>query len=230
MKTKDFALSVKDVSDEGTFEGHVSVAGNVDSYGEIVMPTAFAKSLARHAKAKTSPLMLWQHNPDHPIGIWESLEEDSKGLWGRGRLVKGVRLADEAHLLLKAGAIQGLSIGYREVKTVPNGTIRELHELDLIEASIVSMPANPKARVVAVKSDHFSALRDKLSAGELPTEREFEKGMRDAFDLSNSEAERVVRLIFKQAQGEPESSTADHAAARIIAIAKSAAAGISILK
>lgn len=180
LKTKDFALQVKDLSDEGTFEGYASFNGNVDSYGEIVMPGAFEKSLARHAKSKTAPLMLWQHNPDHPIGVWESLTEDSKGLFGKGRLIKGVRLADEAHLLLKAGAIQGLSIGYREVKTEPDGVVRKLIELDLLEASIVSMPANPKARVSAVKSEKFEDFARRLRDGEPPSIKEFEDILRDA--------------------------------------------------
>lgn len=90
MKTKDFALQVKDLSEEGTFEGYGSIFGNLDSYGEKVMPGAFAESLARHKREGTKPLMLWQHNPDQPIGVWEDLVEDGKGLRGIGRLLKGV--------------------------------------------------------------------------------------------------------------------------------------------
>jgi phage head maturation protease len=69
METKDFALHVKDVSDEGTFEGYASVAGNVDSYGDRVEPGAFGESLAKHQREGTKPLLLWQHNPDEPIGV-----------------------------------------------------------------------------------------------------------------------------------------------------------------
>lgn len=203
MNTKDFGLDVKSVAEDGTFEGYASVAGNEDSYGDIVKPGAFAKSLAKHRREGTKPLLLWQHNPDEPIGVWDEMSEDGTGLYGKGRLLKGVRRAEEAHILLKNGAFRGISIGYREVKADPNGKGKDLHEVDLLEASLVSFPANRRARVVSVKSERFEALRMKLVAGERPTEREFEKGMRDAFDLSNSEAERIVRLIFKQGPGEP---------------------------
>jgi HK97 family phage prohead protease len=212
MQTKDFALYVKDVSEDGTFEGHVSVSGNVDSYGDVVQPGAFATSLAKHRREGTKPLLLWQHNPDEPIGVWEDLAEDGKGLWGKGRLLRGVRRADEAHILLKGGAIQGLSIGYREVKAEPDGQVRKLVELDLLEASLVSFPANRRARVAVVKSDRVDQLADRLKAGDLPSERVFEKGMRDAFGLTNAEAERAVRLFFKTAQGEPGTSANDTAA------------------
>lgn len=227
MKTKDFALKLDSVEDEGTFEGYASIFGNVDSYGEVVVAGAFAKSLAKHRHDGTKPLLLWQHNPDQPLGVWEDLVEDGKGLRGKGRLLKGVRQAEEAHILLKAGALRGMSIGYREVKVEPDKTARKLVELELIEASIVSFPANRRARVEAVKSEAFVSLRQKFAAGDLPSEREFERGMRDAFDLSNSEAERLVRLFFKVARGEPEKGTI-HPAARLSALAKAAAAGISM--
>lgn len=203
MNTYDFALKAESVTEDGTFEGYMSVAGNVDSYGDIVKPGAFANSLAKHKREGTKPLLLWQHNPDEPIGVWDEMAEDGTGLYGKGRLLKGVRRAEEAHILLKNGAFRGISIGYREVDAKPNGKGKDLHEVDLLEASLVSFPANKRARVVTVKSERYDALRMKLAAGELPTEREFEKGMRDAFDLTNSEAERVVRLIFKQGPGEP---------------------------
>ncbi len=180
MKTKDFALEVKNLSDDGTFEGYGSIFGNVDSYGEVVEPGAFGKSLARHAKAKTSPLMLWQHNPDYPIGVWESLEEDSKGLFGRGRLLKGVQKADEAHIIMKNGAIRGLSIGYRELRAQPEGNNRKLLELDLMEISPVTFPANDKARITAVKSERMEEFARRLRDGEPMPVKEFEDILREA--------------------------------------------------
>jgi hypothetical protein len=95
----------------------------------------------------------------------------------------------------------------------------------------VSFPANKRARVTAVKSEHFATLRDRLMAGDLPSERELEKGMRDAFDLSNSQAERAVRLFLKrEGQGDPDVTTAEQVEARLTAIAKAAAASILIRK
>jgi HK97 family phage prohead protease len=183
MKTKDFPLKVDAVDDAGTFTGYGSIFGNLDSYGEIVEPGAFAKSLARHAREKTSPLMLWQHDSWEPIGVWDELVEDQKGLKGVGRLLKGVQKADEAYIRLKAGAVRGLSIGYREIKVEPEGNNRRLKELDLMEISIVSFPANNRARVDAVKHDSWGRLEEFMRAlrdGEPRPIKEFEDLLREA--------------------------------------------------
>jgi HK97 family phage prohead protease len=226
MKTKDFALSIKAISEDGTFEGYASVFSNVDSYGEKVAPGAFGESLARHRREGTRPLLLWQHNPDEPLGVWDDLAEDGKGLWGKGRLLPGVRRADEALILLRAGAVQGLSIGYREVKVEPEGNYRKLIELDLVEASIVSFPANRRARVEQVKTENYALLRNRLMAGEPPSVREWEKGLRDAFDLSRAEAEKAVRLCLKDvAPGEPGESRNEPDAAAVLATLRDALSG-----
>jgi HK97 family phage prohead protease len=103
MKTKDFCLDVKATDeDSGTFEGYASVFDVKDSYNEVVLPGAFADSLKTHFRQGTMPALLWQHDPSQPIGVWDDLAEDGKGLRGKGRLLKGVRLADEVHIMLKA--------------------------------------------------------------------------------------------------------------------------------
>ena len=182
MKTKDFPLQVKDVSEDGTFEGYGSVFGVRDSYNESVEPGAFVESLVRHKREGSSPLMLWQHDPWTPIGVWEDMAEDKKGLWGKGRLLGGVQKADEAKILLKAGAIQGLSIGYREVDTTPseNGGPRKLVKLDLLEVSIVSFPANRRARVESVKSEVMEEFARRLRDGDPMPVKEFEDILREA--------------------------------------------------
>lgn len=180
MKTKDFALHVKDVSEEGTFEGYGSIFGNLDSYGEKVMPGAFAESLARHRKEGTKPLMLWQHRTDEPIGVWEDLSEDGKGLKGTGRFVLETTRGREAYALLKAGALRGLSIGYREVEVEPEGNNRLLKKLDLREISVVSFPANRRANVTAVKSERMEEFARRLRDGDPMPIKEFEDILRDA--------------------------------------------------
>jgi HK97 family phage prohead protease len=182
-KTRDFAFKVKAAGDEGQIEGYASVFGVRDSYNEVVMPGAFAESLAKHQREGTYPLMLWQHNPDEPIGVWNELSDDGKGLMGKGQLLKGVRRADEALIMLKAGAIQGMSIGYREVDVKPSdkGEPRQLIKLDLLEASIVSFPANRRARVDAVKAEgRMSDFAQRLRDGEPPSVKEFEEILREA--------------------------------------------------
>jgi HK97 family phage prohead protease len=178
--TKDFALQIKSLSEDGTFEGYGSIFGNVDSYGEIVEPGAFAKSLAQYDRTKTSPLMLWQHNPDKPIGVWDGLHEDGKGLKGTGRLVLETAQGREAYALLKAGAVRGLSIGYVEVKAEPDGNNRRLKELDLREISIVSFPANRRAQVGAVKSERMEEFVRRLRDGDPMPTKDFEDLLRDA--------------------------------------------------
>ncbi|MGY3609920.1 MULTISPECIES: HK97 family phage prohead protease [unclassified Bradyrhizobium] len=183
MKTKDFAFKVKSADDAGQIEGYASVFGVRDSYNEVVTPGAFADSLAKHQREGTYPLMLWQHNPDEPIGVWNELVDDGKGLYGKGQLLQGVRRADEALIMLKAGAIQGMSIGYREVDVEPAdaGGPRKLLKLDLLEASIVSFPANRRARVESVKSEgRLSDFAQRLRDGEPPSIKEFEDILRDA--------------------------------------------------
>lgn len=191
MKTKDFTLSLKGLTDEGTFEGYGSIFGNVDSYGERVMPGAFGESLAKHRREGTSVLMLWQHNPHEPIGVWDDLAEDGKGLWGKGRLIMEVQKAREVHALMKAGAIGGLSIGYREIRVEPKDNVRELEELDLREISPVSFPANRRARISAVKS--IDECRLSFAKGETPALHVIEDVLRDA-GFSRSLAASFVSL------------------------------------
>lgn len=218
MKTKDFALQVKDLSEDGTFTGYGSVNGNVDSYGERVMPGAFAGSLAKHKREGTNVLMLWQHNPNEPIGIWEDLAEDAKGLWGKGRLIMEVQKAREVHALMKANAICGLSIGYREIKATPDGNVRNLEELDLREISPVSFLANRRARIEAVKSERMEEFARRLRDGDPMPIKEFEDILREA-GVPKSMATQIASVGYaKAALGEPEGEKADDATAFLTAL------------
>lgn len=198
MKTKDFALHVKDVSEEGTFTGYGSIFGNVDSYGEKVVAGAFGESLARHQREGSKPLMLWQHNPDEPIGVWDDLSEDGKGLKGTGRFVMETARGREAYALLKAGAVRGLSIGYREVEVEPDGNVRMLKKLDLLEISIVSFPANRRARVENVKSERMEEFARRLRDGDPMPIKEFEDILRDA-GVPKSMAVQIASVGYAKA-------------------------------
>jgi HK97 family phage prohead protease len=181
LSTKDFSLSIKALSDDGSFEGYGSIFGNVDAYGERVMPGAFIKSLQKHQREGTKVAMLWSHQSDQPIGVWSDLAEDAKGLWGKGHLLTEVQRAKEIHVLMKAKAVSGLSIGYREVTTTKDGDVLNLDELDLREISPVVFPANRRARVNTVKSEQMLAeFAKKLIAGNPPPIKEFEDVLREA--------------------------------------------------
>ncbi|MDH4992061.1 HK97 family phage prohead protease [Aquamicrobium lusatiense] len=218
MKTKDFALHVKDVSDEGTFIGYGSIFGNADSYGEIVEPGAFLKSLSRHAMEKSKPLMLWQHNPSEPIGVWDDLAEDGKGLRGTGRLVLETSRGREVYALLKAGAVRGLSIGYREVKAEPDGNLRRLKELDLMEISVVSFPANRRASIAAVKSERMDEFARRLRDGDPMPIKEFEDILREA-GVPKSMAVQIASVGYAKAiRSESEGDQANDAVALLKAL------------
>ena len=199
LKVRDFDLSLKSVADDGTFDGYGSVWGVVDSYQEIVAPGAFTDSLADIA-AKGRPVpVLWQHRSDSPIGIWDKLEEDEHGLRGDGSLlIADVAQAREAHALMKRRAVSGLSIGYwvRESSFDEKTGIRTLTKLDLVEISLVTFPANDDARVEAVKF--------KLAHGQLPTEREYGKFLREA-GFSKSRATFLAGAIDELDRRESES-------------------------
>ena len=207
MKTKHGAavLEIKALEETGTFTGYGSVFGNRDSYGDIVLPGAFKRSLAEHRRNKTRPRMFWQHNPDMPIGSWIEMAEDDTGLLLTGRLNMDVQKGREAYALLKAGDVEGMSIGYRVVEGIDDEKQGAylLKHLELIEISVVSLPANELATVGSVKSSRIQDYHARLSAGDRLKPREMEELFKEYLGFSNSEAERAVRSCLAGEQGVP---------------------------
>lgn len=137
------------VTDGTMISGYASLFGKTDQGGDSVAPGAYAASLAKGRSIK----MLWQHDPAQPIGVWDEVREDANGLWVKGRLLPDVARGREAVSLINAGAIDGLSIGYRTLKAHKSDHGgRILTVLDLWEVSLVTFPMLPDARVGA-KSD-----------------------------------------------------------------------------
>ena len=136
---------------DGTVEGYASLFGEIDQARDMVMRGAFADTLASRGIRRIP--MLFQHDPSEPVGIWLELREDFRGLFARGRLIPEVAWGRELISLLRAGAIDGLSIGFRASKARidPKTRIRRLHAVDLWEISIVTFPLLAGARVRAVK-------------------------------------------------------------------------------
>ena len=165
MQTKhlDFGFEVKAVNEDGTIEGYGSVFGVKDSYADIVQKGAFASSIKSHKENKSMPALLWQHDSSTPIGVWTEMREDDNGLYLKGRLAMDTVKGKEAHALLKMGALNGLSIGFmtKQSQYDEKTEIRTLTELEIWETSIVTFPANTKARVTQVKStDEINTLKD----------------------------------------------------------------------
>ncbi|MEM7667626.1 MAG: HK97 family phage prohead protease [Pseudomonadota bacterium] len=134
----------------GRIDGYASLFGEPDQQGDVVMPGAFRLSLDRLAAASRKVKFLWQHDPTTPIGVWNHVAEDEKGLVVSGEILTRVARGADALALMKAGAIDGLSIGYRTVKAEPNPATggRNLHEIDLWEVSLVTFPMLPTARAM----------------------------------------------------------------------------------
>lgn len=131
-------------------QGYASLFGAVDQGGDVVQKGAYAASLKALSAEDRSVKMLWQHDPAQPIGIWDEVREDDRGLWVKGRILTEVEKGREAIALLDAGALDGLSIGYRTIKATKNAKgQRELSQLDLWEVSLVTFPMLPLARVGA---------------------------------------------------------------------------------
>lgn len=146
-----FPFEIKSLSADGSFAGYASVFNVVDSQRDLMLPGAFKATL----KSRTQPVqLLWQHQWESPIGVIESLFEDSRGLYIKGKLLMEVMQAREAHALLKAGVIRGLSIGYsvKRAERDPQTGVRRLQEVDLWEVSVVTLPANESAQVTVVKA------------------------------------------------------------------------------
>ena len=196
MKVKSITrpFEIKAIDDDGTFSGYGSVFHVEDSYRDIVMPGAFARTIAEHEAAESRPIMLWQHNSDQPIGVWDEITEDEHGLLMTGRILigKNVPNADGAHELIKAGAIRGLSIGYSMYKGGrefdEERGITELTAIKLWETSLVTFPANPAAMVTDV--------RHALEDGIYPSIREVEKLLRDA-GFSRRDSQTIISSGYR---------------------------------
>jgi hypothetical protein len=134
---------------EGTrVEGYASVFGHPDRGGDVVQPGAYGASLEALRREGRKVKMLWQHDPGQPIGVWDEVREDRRGLFVRGRLLRDVARGREAAALVEAGAIDGLSIGYRTKRAERDGAGRRLlHEVELWEVSLVTFPMLAEARV-----------------------------------------------------------------------------------
>jgi uncharacterized protein len=138
------------VTEGKVISGYASLFGKADQGGDVVQAGAYATSLSALARAGRRVKMLWQHDPTQPIGVWDEVREDATGLWVKGRILTEVARGREAVALLEAGAIDGMSIGYRTLRAERDGKGRRLlAELELWEVSLVTFPMLADARVAS---------------------------------------------------------------------------------
>ncbi len=178
----------KSVDAQGTFFGYASLFGQADLSNDVVMRGAFRKSLCERGAAGIK--LLFQHDPCEPIGVWEELREDVKGLFARGRLMQEVARAREVLSLMRAGALDGLSIGFRTRKghTEPKSGVRKLFDIDLWEISVVTFPMHPRARVANVK---------RAPGTPLPSVMAFERWLVEDVGLTRPEAKVVIHSGYR---------------------------------
>lgn len=194
-------LKFTDDSEPGSFEGYGAVFGNVDSYGDVIKKGAFRETLKEWTAKKRLPPMLAQHGGFMnamdmvPIGKWDEMSEDDNGLYVKGRIINlDTERGKTIYGAMKEGALSGMSIGYRakefEIGTKPDEPRRILKKLELIELSVVTMPANDMARVASMKS----------AAENITTIREFEEFLRDAGGFSRQAAKAIASGGFKETE------------------------------
>jgi hypothetical protein len=151
------------------FEGYASLFHVADGAGDIVVPGAFTQSLRNRPPARVR--MLYQHFVHEPIGVWEEIREDARGLYVRGRLSLEVGRANDVAKLIRDGAIDGLSIGFRALRArrdAARGT-RTLIEIDLWEISIVTFPLLQGSEVTAIGTKNDTAAAFKRAAASIRT-------------------------------------------------------------
>lgn len=209
-EVRSFALSIK-AAEDGSVEGYGSVFGVRDNYDDVIAKGAFAGSLSEHKAEGTMPAMLWQHDSSQPIGIWTEMVEDEKGLRIKGQLALETTKGKEAHALLKMGALNGLSIGFvsKQWAYDRDTEVRTLTEIDLWEVSLVTFPANEKARVTNVKA----------SPDDVATPKDAERILREAgFSKADSLAlvARVMRMGEERRESAQSTAQAMKAAERLL--------------
>ena len=213
-------LDLKELSAEGEFECYLSTFGNVDLGRDMVMPGAFTKSLQRRPAAKVKMLLF--HDVRRPCGVWTDMVEDQKGLRAKGRLLLGTQDGRETYELMRAGALDSTSIGYKTVvdEYDRSSNVRKLIELDLYEGSVVTFPMNERATVSTVKTAQDFTAQDW---------RDLEAALRDE-GLSRADRVKAVsgfKNWFQRDAGAPDQSPRDEVSPGDLAAIRAAFADLA---
>ena len=195
-----------ETDDDGSFEGYASVFGNKDLGNDVIEKGAFSKSI--YKKKPKQIKLLYQHKTDEPIGVIDDIQEDARGLKVKGRLALRTERGKMVYELMKMGALDSMSIGYR---LTPKGYSyndkdkrRTIKEVDLMEISMVTFPMNPKAKITKVKNIlDFNVLK------ELPTEREVETYLREVCMFSKSISKPLADFIDTNCRNEVDQTQRD---------------------
>lgn len=135
------------IREDGRVSGYACLFDRLDLGRDVVAPGAFRRSLL--ARPAPEIRMLFGHDPARPIGRWDAIREDARGLFVSGRIATEAASARDVAALIEGGALDGLSIGFRTLQAVRRpGGVRRLTLIDLHEVSLVTFPMQPGARVL----------------------------------------------------------------------------------
>lgn len=173
------------------FKGYLSTYGNIDRVNDYFVKGAFDESLA-----ELTPKLLWQHEDKEVLGVFEEFRSDDKGLFVKGKMPKADTLVSgRAIPQMKVGSIRSMSVGFvaQEWETDENG-FRRITKAFLVEGSLVSIPANPEAKITSFKSFEYEQVKD------IKTKRQVEKLLRESGAFSRKSASYLASMMR-----EPES-------------------------
>lgn len=201
-ETKFEARCLNDVTSDGMFSGYASLFGEPDLGRDLVARGAFQNALRNRPLSHIK--MLYQHDPAQPIGVWKTVREDEKGLFVEGQITLESPKGDEVLNLMRSGAVDGLSIGFKTVRSKRDRSsgLRTILEADLWEISVVTFPMLPSARVAQVKS---------IENRSLPTTREFERWLTQDAGLSRGQARTVIGKGYSALIGKQDAAQIDTA-------------------
>lgn len=192
---------IKFLATEGSFSGYGSAFNVVDSHKDTIMPGAFADVIKAGNPVHVYVNHGWLRG-ELPVGKWNGLQEDAKGLFGDASLEMKMPAAMNAYWAVKGELVKGLSIGY---KVDPSGIERNsdggraIHRIKALkEISIVDVGSNTQATITDVK---FADCDIKSAIEEMETIRDLERFLRDvgSFDQAMAKAVAIkARDLFAQ--------------------------------
>lgn len=198
MDIKTIPLKVKaagpdDGLEDGQFTGYASAFDNVDSYGDIVDKGAFDRTLSEWKERGDTIPVLWGHNMDDPfanIGGLSDASEDENGLKVTGSLDLDNPTAQQVYKMMKGRRTSRMSFAYsvRDSEETDDGN--HLKDLDLFEVSVVQVPANQDAQILAVKAD-TKALEHEVKSGRVLAQKHIDS-LRSAQDAIGAVVKAAV--------------------------------------
>ena len=203
-EVKALPATLSAVAEDGRFEGYACLFGKEDLGHDIIQPGAFTKSLARRGLSGIK--LLYQHDPAQPVGQWLTIREDARGLFVEGKLALDVEKAREIRSMMKAGILDGLSIGFRTIRGQADkkSGVRYLIELDLWEISVVTFPMQPDARISNVKSEMLGGRGRAVPSA--PSKRELERKLMQDAGLSRSQARALLAQGYHGLNGKQDAA------------------------